>query len=235
MSDHPSYRIFPLGDSAITVDWGNCISEAVNKTVLAHYHDLLDRPLPFVTEVISAYSSLTLYYDVLAVRNRKGTAHTAYDHIRQILEERLREPVSADHYEGVLVRIPVCYEKPFATDLISLALAKQISTEELIAIHTASIYRVYMLGFLPGFTYMGEVDERIAMPRKPVPETVMPGSVGIAGRQTGVYPLVSPGGWHIIGRTPLALFAPDRESPALLRAGDRVQFYSISRHEFENY
>lgn len=235
MSDHPSYRIFALGDSAITVDWGNCINEAVNRTVLAHYHDLCERPLPFVQEVISAYSSLTIYYDVLQVRSKKGSALTAFDHMRQLLEERLREPVSVHEKEGELVRIPVCYEKPFATDLVSLALSKHLSTEELIAIHTASVYRVYMLGFLPGFTYMGEVDERIAMPRKPVPETVMPGSVGIAGRQTGVYPLVSPGGWHIIGRTPLALFAPDRESPALLRAGDRVQFYSISRHEFENY
>ena len=92
-----------------------------------------------------------------------------------------------------------------------------------------------MLGFLPGFTYMGEVDERIAIPRKPVPEPVLPGSVGIAGRQTGIYPLASPGGWQIIGRTPLALFSPQREAPALLAAGDRVQFYSISRHEFENY
>jgi inhibitor of KinA len=155
--------------------------------------------------------------------------------MRHLLEERLQQPVSAEVIQGRLVRIPVCYEKPFATDLLSLALAKHISVEELIHIHTASIYRVYMLGFLPGFTYMGEVDERIAMTRKPVPETVMPGSVGIAGRQTGIYPLVSPGGWHIIGRTPLALFAPEREEPALLTAGDQVQFYSISSHEFENY
>lgn len=235
MTAKTTYRIFPLGDSAITADWGNCISEPVNREVLARFRQLSEVPLPGMTEVVSAYSSLTIYYDVLALRKRIAPGTTVYDHMRQLLEERLLQPVSADAVQGRLVRIPVCYEKPFATDIHSLALAKHISAEELIHIHTASIYRVYMLGFLPGFTYMGEVDERIAMSRKPVPETVMPGSVGIAGRQTGVYPLVSPGGWHIIGRTPLALFSPEREEPALLAAGDQVQFYSISRHEFENY
>lgn len=235
MTAKTTYRIFPLGDSAITADWGNCINESVNREVLARFRQLSDTPLPDMTEVVSAYSSLTIYYDVLAVKKRIAPGTTVYDHMRHLLEERLQQPVSADSVQGRLVRIPVCYEKPFATDILSLALAKHISVEELIQIHTASIYRVYMLGFLPGFTYMGEVDERIASPRKPVPETVMPGSVGIAGRQTGVYPLVSPGGWHIIGRTPLALFAPEREEPALLTAGDQVQFYSISRHEFENY
>ncbi len=110
-----------------------------------------------------------------------------------------------------------------------------LSKEELITLHTQKIYNVFMIGFLPGFAYMGEVDERIAMPRKQQPNIVAAGSVGIAGKQTGIYPLISPGGWHVIGRTPLKLFDAKREEPILLRAEDTIQFYSISKAEYENY
>jgi inhibitor of KinA len=131
-----------------------------------------------------------------------------------------------------LIRIPVCYDPAFAPDMIRLSAAKKCTPEELIGLHTAATYKVYMLGFLPGFAYMGGTDERIAMPRKPQPVKVMAGSVGIAGRQTGIYPLDSPGGWHIIGRTPLRMFDPAAKKPVLLNTGDRVQFYTISKNEF---
>jgi inhibitor of KinA len=110
-----------------------------------------------------------------------------------------------------------------------------LTTEDVIRIHTSSPYTVYMNGFVPGFAYMGEVEESIAMDRKSSPVAVAAGSVGIAGKQTGVYPLPSPGGWQVIGRTPLQLFDPQAQDPVLLQPGDRVQFYPITYHEFENY
>jgi inhibitor of KinA len=134
------------------------------------------------------------------------------------------------------MRIPVCYAKTFAPDLEDLALQNKISQEEVIRIHTSATYRVYMIGFLPGFAYMGRVDERIVTPRRSQPRTMVPaGSVGIAGEQTGIYPFASPGGWNIIGQTPVALFDVKRKQPVLLQPGDEVTFYSITEHEFTNY
>ncbi len=153
--------------------------------------------------------------------------------MQQQLEERLQQPVQQDQIKERLLNIPVCYDQEFAWDIQQLAATKNISVEEVIQIHTARQYKVYMLGFLPGFAYMGEVDEKIATPRKPQPVNIEAGSVGIAGKQTGIYPLSSPGGWQIIGRTPMKLFNAAEEEPTLLKAGDTVQFYSINKNEFE--
>jgi inhibitor of KinA len=148
----------------------------------------------------------------------------------------LKEDLTNEISKQRILEIPVCYAKPFAPDLETLALQNQLTTEEVIQLHTAKVYRVYMIGFLPGFAYMGKVDHRIAAPRKSQPRTNIPaGSVGIAGEQTGIYPLVSPGGWNIIGQTPLKLFDAARPDPVLFQPGDRVHFYSISQNEFENY
>lgn len=201
-------------------------------------------------EAVPAYSSLTIHYDVMALRKKTPQHQTVFDWMKQQLEERLQQPVQQDSKEDRLVKIPVCYDEEFATDIQQLAATKNISVDEVIQIHTAKTYKVYMIGFLPGFAYMGEVDEKIALPRKPQPVNMAEGSVGIAGKQTGIYPLASPGGWNIIGRTPVKLFkappnlpareALDSESlnmadikPTLLSAGDMVQFYSITKNEFE--
>jgi inhibitor of KinA len=227
------YRIFPLGDSAITVEFGNCIDKTINREVIARFNQLQQQPLPGMIEAVPAYSSLTVHYDVVLLK-KKGTAgQTAYELIKQQLEERLQQSFQHSETKERLVKIPVCYENEFALDIQQLAATKNISVAEVIEIHTSKIYKVYMLGFLPGFSYMGEVDERIAIPRKPQPINIAAGSVGIAGKQTGIYPLASPGGWQIIGRTPLKLFAAKREEPTLLGVGDVVQFYSISKNEFE--
>jgi inhibitor of KinA len=122
-----------------------------------------------------------------------------------------------------------------APDLLTLAGEKGISVEEIIHLHSADPYRVYLLGFLPGFTYLGETDEKLATPRKMQPAMVHAGSIGIAGRQTGIYSLTSPGGWNIIGRTPLKLFDKDRQPLTLLKPGDSVKFVSISKDEFEDH
>ncbi len=240
------YRIFPLGDAAITVDFGNVIDEQINKEVIARFHELREHPIPGMTEVVPAYSSFTVYYDILSVIRIAGNNAIAFEWMKQQLEIRLQQPASegptgllrrvlTDRYQEMnerLVKIPVCYEDEFALDIRRVAGAKNISVEELVQIHTAKIYKVYMLGFLPGFAYMGETDEKIAVPRKPQPVSIAAGSVGIAGRQTGIYPLASPGGWQIIGRTALKLFDAEKSEPTLLHAGDMVQFYSISKKEF---
>jgi len=227
------YRIFPLGDSAITVDFGNCIDEAVNKEVIRRFNQLQQHPFPGMIEAVPAYSSLTIHYDLLALRKKAIDGLTIFQWVEQQLLERLKQPAEHSASKERLVKIPVCYDTEFAPDIQQLAATKNISVDEVIATHTSKNYKVYMLGFLPGFTYMGEVDEKIAIPRKPQPVNIIAGSVGIAGKQTGIYPLASPGGWQIIGRTPLQLFDAKRDEPTLLRAGDLVQFYSVTKNEFE--
>lgn len=203
-------------------------------------------------EVVPAYSSLTVYYDLMELKNRITPNQTVYEWMRQKFEERLQQPVHQTTIEPRLNRIPVCYDKEFAIDIEQLASTNKISVDEVIQIHTSRPYKVFMLGFLPGFAYMGEVDEKISISRKPQPVNIAEGSVGIAGRQTGIYPLASPGGWQIIGRTPIKLFeAPPNLPPiggealdsenlnlssnktTLLNAGDVVQFYKISKDEYE--
>ena len=188
-----------------------------------------------MVEAVPAYSTLTIYYNPLLLRKRVRPGTTVFEWVKEELEEKLKAPVQKNIIAERLIRIPVCYEDEFSSDLQQLAAAKNMFADEVIQIHTSSNYKVYMIGFLPGFAYMGEVDEKIAMHRKPQPQNVLAGSVGIAGKQTGIYPLASPGGWQIIGRTPLKLFDAGREEPVLLKAGDTVQFYSISNHEFKNY
>jgi inhibitor of KinA len=227
------YRIFPLGDAAITIDFGNCIDETINKEVIARFNQFQQHPLPGMIEAVPAYSSLTVYYDLLALMKKIAVGQTVFDWMRLQLEERLSQTVEQAGIKERVIKIPVCYEDEFASDIHHLAKEKNITIDEVIQIHTAKEYKIYMLGFLPGFPYMGEVDERIVMSRKPQPVSVAAGSVGIAGKQTGIYPLDSPGGWQIIGRTPLKLLDTGKEEPTLLSAGDAVQFYSICKNEFE--
>ena len=229
------YRIFPLGDSAITVDFGNIISKQINAEILNRFYYLQENPLKGMTEATAAYSSLTVYYDVPTAKKMTNPGSTGFDFMKKQLEDFLMLPIYESQVEERLIKIPVCYEEEFATDIRYVAKEKKLSPEEVVQIHSSTIYRIYMLGFLPGFSYMGEVDERIIVPRKQQPVNVKAGSVGIAGKQTGIYPLISPGGWQVIGRTPVKLFDKENQDPVLLKAGDRIQFYSISKHEFENY
>jgi inhibitor of KinA len=237
MPDQPTYRIFPLGDSAIMLDYGNIIDEKVNRQVIAMFRSLKKNPLPGMTEAVPAYSSLTIYYDLFQLGKQAPPGKTVYEWMAEQIEQH--SPLLETTETGTsLVKIPVCYASEFAPDLEEMAAIKKMEVNDIIRIHTSKTYRVYMLGFLPGFAYMGEVDEQIEMPRKSQPrQRVEAGSVGIAGRQTGVYPLTSPGGWQIIGRTPASpqSFLKERaseDSLSLFRPGDIVQFYSISKDEF---
>jgi inhibitor of KinA len=231
----PAYRIFPLGDAAITIDFGNVIDEKINSLVIQLFNDFKINPLPAMIEAVPAYSSLTVYYDVFGISKTLNNDRSIYEFISEQIEKRLDQPLKESNESTRLMTIPVCYKTAFGPDIEHLAKEKNIPVEEVIRIHSSKQYRVYMLGFLPGFCYMGEVDERISMSRKSQPQPVAAGSIGIAGRQTGIYPFASPGGWQIIGRTPLKLFDPQKEEPALLKAGDTVRFISISKDEFEDY
>lgn len=228
------YSIFPLGDAALTIDFGNWINEKINERVLNLFRTFQKNPLFGMIEAVPAYSSLSVYYDPVKLKKRVSPDETAFDHFKSEVEKFMESFPWTETPPSKLVKIQVCYDEEYATDLGRIAEIKKIDREEVIRMHCGQTYRVYMIGFLPGFPYLGTLDEKIAIPRKSQPQIVAAGSVAIAGRQTGIYPLTSPGGWNIIGRTPLKLFDPYREDPTLLNAGDIVEFYSIEKNEFLN-
>ena len=230
-----SYSIFPLGDQAVTFSLGNVIHGAHHAKMVGMERWFRQHPFSGLVDIVVAYSSLTLVFDLYAVKNQTQ-AKSAFEFIQERILEAFHRAETATAQPTAVIEIPVCYDPAFSPDLDFLCEQKKLTREEVIELHTSTSYRVFMIGFLPGFPYMGEVHERIRMPRKEKPRSqVEAGSVGIAGVQTGIYPVASPGGWQIIGRTPLRLFDKDRNPPVLLEAGNRVKFYPISKQEFGNY
>src|SRR5687767_351772 len=198
------FTIFPLGDQALTVSFGNSISEEHHNTVIALKNWIETNSFPGVRDLVVAYSSLTIIYDLYQVRSQ--TSGTAFEFVKSFLQTALTKISASENKSVKKIRIPVCYEDPFSPDIEFICVETKLNREEVIRIHIEREYKVYMIGFLPGFPYMAEVDSRIAIPRKEKPRSqVEAGSVGIAGIQTGIYPVNSPGGWQIIGRTPIKL------------------------------
>ena len=232
---HP-YTIFPLGDTALTIDFGNLIDEETNKKVFQLFNQLKNKSLSYIFDIIPAYSSVTVYYDLLMLNQKKAEDKTAFETMAEVIETIASEDHDIPIPQQKLIEVPVCYSQKFAWDIEKLANQKNISVDDVIRVHTSKTYRVFMIGFLPGFAYMGEVDDRITMPRRQEPRTIVAeGSVGIAGKQTGIYPFQSPGGWQIIGRTPIRLFNAKNETPVVFQPGDEVKFYSITEDEFTHY
>lgn len=231
MSSH--YHIFPLGDAAATIELGNTIDEALNQKVLAMQEWIRANPFEGLKDTIVAYSSLTIIYDPVLIKKKFKPVTPVFELVRFILKEAYHHADVQPDAETPLIRIPVCYDESYGIDLAIVAEQKNLSKEDVIRLHTAVVYRVFMIGFLPGFPYMAQVDERLVLPRKIKPVPVVPGSVGIAGSQTGIYPFHSPGGWNIIGRTHMKLFDAAAEQMIPFKAGDRVQFYAVSKGEFE--
>lgn len=224
-----STRIFPLGDSALTVEFGNTISVELNKRAIALADCLEQNPFPGFVESVPAYASTTVFYDLVEVSRSFNGFLSPFEAVRSITVDALRDLKTSPDEPPRTFEIAVSFHADSARDLEFVAEQSKLSPHEVIEIFTAATYRVFMLGFLPGFTYMGEVDERIATPRHETPRTHVPkGSVGIAGRQTGIYSLASPGGWQIIGRTDVEIFTPDAETPTLLRPGDQVKFVALA-------
>ncbi|KAA2241471.1 5-oxoprolinase subunit PxpB [Chitinophaga agrisoli] len=229
MNNH--FSITPLGDSAIIIEWEQQINPAVNAQVMQAYHRLQALSLPYITDLVPAYASLSVLYDPLLIRSRvkrparawiTGEVIKALQHGADVVMEPARS-----------LEIPVCYHASLGLDITEMARQKGITEQEIIALHTSQTYTVYMLGFLPGFPYLGKVDGLLATPRLKQPRTQVPaGSVGIAGEQTGIYPMASPGGWNLIGQTPLRMFDPSQEDPSYCRPGDQVKFKAITLDAF---
>lgn len=227
------YKIFSLGDSGLTLDLGNRISTPLNQKALAIQAYLVHDPFAGLKDCWVAYSSVTVIYDPVEVKRVYNPEKTVYSFISSLLQKAYNESTDHNPQNGKKVRLPVCYDDEHAMDLQALASIKKLSPEKIIELHTSKSYRVYMIGFLPGFSYMAEVDEQLVIPRKSQPVMVKPGSVGITGSQTGIYPVQCPGGWFIIGRTPYRMFNQQSANPAFLQAGDEVEFDRIGRREFD--
>lgn len=222
----PQYpRILPLGDAGFLVEFGDSIDLAVNDRVVSFARAVERARVPGVVEVVPTYRSAAVYVDPAETDLASLT-----ERLSTLAGNLPMDP--ADRRRTVT--IPVLYGGEAGPDLPALAERAGLSVEEAIALHASVEYRVYMLGFSPGFPYLGMVPDAIAAPRLPEPRINVPaGSVGIAGRQTGIYPQDSPGGWRVIGRTPLVLYDPARTEPFLLEPGDRVRFVPIDRREFD--
>ena len=208
--------ILPLGDSAITVSFGEGISEELSGRVVQQAARICAVAITGVTDVVPAYAALAVSYDPLAI-----SFADLSDRLRAIFEESAGRQETG--IESVVHTIPVTYD---GEDLAEVTHRTGLTTDDVIRIHSEREYRVYVMGFAPGFAYLGTLDERLALPRRDSPrKRVPPGSVAIAERQTGIYPSPTPGGWHLIGTTSEKLFDPTRENPSLLKVGDRVKFH----------
>ena len=219
----------PLGDQAVTITLGDRIDEATHRRVRAAVARLeQDRPRGLI-DLVPAFASITVHYDAALVGGNRP-----YDTLVASLEERLADDLDDALPPARVIEIPVCYGGDLGPDLDDVARAHGISSEDVVRIHASGDYLVYMVGFMPGFAYLGGLSPQIATPRRSTPRTAVPtGSVGIGGQQTGVYPCVSPGGWNLIGRTPRAVFDANRAEPSLLATGDRVRFQPITRAEYD--
>ena len=228
-------EIAPLGDSALVVRVGNDRSDT-SRLVLAAQHHLKQAEIPGVVEIAPGFASVALFYDPIQLARLIGQPERVFDWLADRVDRAL---VSLGRDAGSPaetreVEIPVCFEAEFALDLDELARHAGFEKEEVVDLYCRSKYRVNCLGFTPGFPFLAGLPEKLATPRREIPRREIPaGSVAIGGIQTGIYPVKSPGGWNIIGRTPLSLFDPAKDPPALLRAGDHVRFRSISRAQFD--
>ncbi len=217
-------RVVPAGDAAWFVEFDDRIDPVVNARAIAVARAVREARWPCVRDIVTGYRSVAVYVDPLA----SGSGE-----LGQALAALAARTPPADTSHEALITVPVCYGGEFGPDLARVAAFAGCSEDEVIRRHTAPEYRVYMVGYVPGFPYMGTVDPRIAAPRRETPRVKVPaGSVGIAGPQTGIYPRETPGGWNLIGRTPLKPFDERRPEPCLFRPGSRVRFVAIGPEEF---
>lgn len=217
-------RILTVGDCAVSVEFGQEISLEINHKVMALKMVLEQKPIRGIVELIPTYCSLLIQYDPMDLR---------YGQLRDRLEALVTQLDEVEMPPKQVVEIPVAYGGEYGPDLGEVARAHNISEEEVIKLHSEPEYPIYMLGFVAGFPYLGGMNKAIATPRKKSPRLkIEAGSVGIAGEQTGIYSVESPGGWQIIGRTPLKLYDVNRNEPVLLKAGQYIKFKPITKEEF---
>lgn len=218
------FDITIAGDSALNLKFADVITPETSTMIRIAAQNLTEDPIDGIVELVPTFCSLMVYYNPLEI---------TFDELSYRLRGKLRGLDSADADVKKIVQIPVCYGGEYGPDIQTVADHAGLSVEEVIEIHSSKDYLIDMLGFLPGFAYLGGLDERICTPRLAVPRTLIePGSVGIGGSQTGIYPLPSPGGWQIIGRTPLRPYDPDRDEPILYAAGEYLRFVPIAPDEY---
>lgn len=209
-------KITPLGDSSLLVQFGSDIDIPINQRVHALASFLEASPFDGMIETVPAYATLLVQYDPLTV---------SFTQVGDFLREKMSQAEEDTFRKPRQVQVPVRYGGEFGVDLDSVARHLRLQVEEVVRLHSGKLYTVFMMGFTPGFPYMGKLDDALVMPRLETPRTRVPaGTVAIAGSQTGIYPIASPGGWHLVGWTPLQLFDPNSETPFLFAPGDEVKF-----------
>ncbi|SDF16001.1 5-oxoprolinase subunit PxpB [Sporomusa acidovorans] len=222
-------ELFYAGEQGLVVEFGKGIDKTVNRKVHNLTKKLSNRANKAILEIVPTYRSLLVYFDPIIMKRKDLIAQVE----TLLMSENCELPSAEKAEKAKIVHIPVCYQEKFAPDLEFVAEYNGISAEEVVRIHTSTPYLVYMLGFTPGFPYLGGMSPQIATPRLEKPRVKIPaGSVGIAGSQTGFYPIESPGGWRLIGRTPVKAFDPAAANPFLFAAGDYLQFEPISLKEY---
>lgn len=226
--DEFKIEIVQISETAALVEFGKVINEEINKRVRTFCNYLDNHPFKGFVEYVPAFTSISVIYNPLELNYE-----SPYEEVKELLEEMLCHVDFSKVYEENIVNIPVCYGGEFGPDIEYVAEINNLTVEEVIKIHSEGKYLVYMVGFAPGFPYLGGMSEQISAPRRESPRIAIPeGSVGIAGMQTGVYPIETPGGWQLIGRTPIKMFKLDRQPQSILKAGDIAKFYPISYEEY---
>jgi inhibitor of KinA len=213
-----------FGDTAILLSWEQKIDSGLHNDIIM-YDDLLCQQFSNeIVETVISYASVAVYL-------KKGISPISF--IESIKKASIVSAKNTSTQKKVICKVPVCYHSSYGLDLEKIANASGLSISEIIKIHTSSLYRVYFIGFLPGFPYLGGLDKRLYTPRLQTPRSeIKAGSVGIGGKQTGIYPITSPGGWNILGKTPVQLFSPNKDLHSLFKAGDYIRFYEIGLNEF---
>lgn len=220
----PDIRILTAGDSALLIEFGKEINPETNRKITALVQLMREQHIEGIVDVIPAFCSLLINYDPRVL---------SYEELKERMEHLLKMETKTEATRKRIFEIPVCYGGKYGPDIENIAEHAGLSVEEVIKIHSSKDYLIYMLGFLPGFTYLGGLDERIHTPRLASPRLkIRAGSVGIGGSQTGIYPLDSPGGWQLMGMTPVRTYDPERQTPILVEAGDYIRFIPIDEEEF---
>lgn len=224
------YTLSPLGEQAIVVEVGTEIGKVAQEKVRAITTLLDEFPPTWMIEYIPAYTTVTIVYKIECFLSEEKSPFTAVCERIDVLFLQFK---TAEQAEQQVINIPVLYGGRYGADIKFVADHNGLTIDEVINIHVTGTYEVHMIGFAPGFPFIGGMSEKISAPRKETPRLLIPErSVGIAGTQTGVYPIATPGGWQLIGRTPLDLFLPELDEPSLLKAGDKIKFYEITEVEY---
>lgn len=217
-------KILTAGDSSLLIEFGQEISPKINQKITSTVQLMKEQHIEGVVDIIPAFCSLLINYDPRVI---------GYEELKERMKNLVKVDVKSQAGKKRIFEIPVCYGGEYGPDIENIANHAGLSVDEVIKIHSSRDYLIYMLGFLPGFTYLGGLDERIHTPRLANPRLkIRAGSVGIGGSQTGIYPLESPGGWQLMGMTPVKTYDPEREVPILVEAGDYIRFVPVTEEEY---